>query len=175
MSVLDASVVQILGVPVYAGDILVWGGLATLLLTLTMSLSRWLGFSRMSIPFMLGTMFTADRRKATVLGLLVHAVDGWVLAVIYAMAFQRLHTATWWLGMGFGLIQALFMLLIFAPSLPAIHPRMASERHGPSAHRALEPAGFFALNYGRNTPLVTVVAHLIYGAVLGGALQVVVG
>ncbi len=175
MSVLHSAVIHILGVPVYAGDILVWGGLATLLLTLSMALSRWLGWSRMSIPFMLGTMFTADRRKATIVGLVVHAVDGWILAVIYAMAFQRLHTATWWLGMGFGLVQALFMLLILAPNLPAIHPRMASERHGPTAHRALEPAGFFALNYGRTTPLVTLAAHLIYGAVLGGAFQVVVG
>jgi hypothetical protein len=31
----------------------------------------------------------------------------------------------------------------------------------------LQPPGFLALNYGRRTPLVTVAAHLLYGAILG--------
>ena len=31
----------------------------------------------------------------------------------------------------------------------------------------LEPPGFLLLNYGRRTPLVMVVLHLIYGAIVG--------
>jgi hypothetical protein len=31
----------------------------------------------------------------------------------------------------------------------------------------LEPPGLLALNYGAGTPVVTLVAHLVYGAVLG--------
>ena len=32
----------------------------------------------------------------------------------------------------------------------------------------LEPPGFLLLNYERQTPLVTLVAHLAYGAIVGG-------
>ncbi|MBI4512523.1 MAG: hypothetical protein HY702_00295 [Gemmatimonadetes bacterium] len=37
-----------------------------------------------------------------------------------------------------------------------------------SLRRALEPPGFLALNYGRQTPLLSLLAHVVYGAVLGG-------
>jgi len=53
------------------------------------------------------------------------------------------------------------------PTLPAMHPRMASVHHGPEPTRQLEPPGFMALNYGRQTPAVTLVAHIFYGAILG--------
>jgi hypothetical protein len=32
----------------------------------------------------------------------------------------------------------------------------------------LEPPGFMLANYGRNTVAVTVVLHLVYGAIVGG-------
>jgi hypothetical protein len=32
----------------------------------------------------------------------------------------------------------------------------------------LEPPGFLLLNYGVRTPLVTLLAHLAYGALVGG-------
>jgi hypothetical protein len=32
----------------------------------------------------------------------------------------------------------------------------------------LEPPGFLILNYGRRTPLVTVIGHVLYGAIVGG-------
>ena len=43
---------------------------------------------------------------------------------------------------------------------------MASEQHGPTVVRQLEPPGFLALNYGVQTPLV-LVAHLVFGMILG--------
>jgi hypothetical protein len=51
--------------------------------------------------------------------------------------------------------------------LPALHPRMANEQRGPTPTRQLEPPGFLALNYGYRTPLSVVLAHVLYGAVLG--------
>ena len=45
---------------------------------------------------------------------------------------------------------------------------MASEQRGPTPTRQLEPLGFLALNYGRRTPLSVVIAHVLYGAILGG-------
>jgi hypothetical protein len=32
----------------------------------------------------------------------------------------------------------------------------------------LEPPGFMLMNYGRRTALVTIVAHVVYGAIIGG-------
>jgi hypothetical protein len=44
---------------------------------------------------------------------------------------------------------------------------MASEQRGPEPTRQLEPPGFLALNYGRRTPLSVILAHLVYGTILG--------
>jgi uncharacterized oligopeptide transporter (OPT) family protein len=35
----------------------------------------------------------------------------------------------------------------------------------------LEPPGLMALNYGRKTPILTVLAHVVYGAILGAFYQ----
>jgi hypothetical protein len=58
------------------------------------------------------------------------------------------------------------------PTLPGLHPRMASEQRGPTPTRQLEPPGFLALNYGRRTPLSVVLAHLLYGGILGAFYRV---
>lgn len=149
------------------GSIVLWGFIATAVLTTTMSLSQGLGLSRMSIPFMLGTMFTDNRDLASVLGFMMHFVNGWLLALAYAAVFEALHRATWLWGAALGTAHCLFVLGALMPIFPAVHPRMATERQGPEPTRALEPPGFMALNYGRNTPLTTLLAHLLYGAILG--------
>ncbi len=144
-----------------------WGFVGTLILTGLMSASQGLGLTRMSLPYMLGTMFTADRDRAKVIGFFVHLLNGWWLALIYAAAFQSWRRATWWLGTGIGLVHGLFVLVTVMPLLPGLHPRMASEQRGPTPTRQLEPPGFLGLNYGRRTPLSVLAAHLVYGAVLG--------
>jgi hypothetical protein len=48
---------------------------------------------------------------------------------------------------------------------------MASERAGPATVAVLEPPGLFGLNYGAQTPIVAVVAHLAYGVGLGILLR----
>lgn len=55
--------------------------------------------------------------------------------------------------------------------MAGVHPRMASDRAGPSSTAALEPPGFFGLNYGPQTPLVAVMAHVAYGVALGLLLK----
>jgi hypothetical protein len=64
-------------------------------------------------------------------------------------------------------VHGLFVLAAAMPALPALHPRMASEQRGPEPTRQLEPPGFLALNYGRQTPLSVVLAHLVYDGILG--------
>lgn len=148
--------------------IVLGGFVGTLLLTTTLAGAQGLGWSRMSLPFLLGTLVTPDRHRAMVIGFALHFANGWVFALFYAWIFEFLRLAGWIFGALLGLGQALFVLIAVMPVLPSIHPRMASEHQGPEPTRALEPPGFLALNYGRQTPIVTILAHLIYGGVIGG-------
>ena len=144
-----------------------WGFVGTVVLTAIMSGTQGLGITRMSLPYMLGTMFTPDRDRAKLFGFGVHLLNGWVFAFVYAAAFESWRRATWWHGASIGFVHGAFVLLAGMPFLPAIHPRMASEQHGPTPTRQLEPPGFLALNYGRRTPLSVLAAHLVYGGILG--------
>jgi hypothetical protein len=148
-------------------SIFIWGLVATIVLTTTLRFSQALGITRMDLPFMLGTMFTPDRDRARVIGFVVHMVNGWLFALLYGLIFHELEMATWWLGALLGLGHALFVLTAWMTILPGLHPRMASDTWGPDPTRLLEPPGFLALHYGRRTPLVTLAAHVVYGAILG--------
>lgn len=150
------------------GAVFLWGFIATIVLTTIMSAAQGLGFSRMSIPFMLGAMVTPNRDRAPMIGFLLHLVNGWIFAFVYALAFESWGRATWWLGGGIGLVHALAVLVAVMPILPGFHPRMASEHRGPEPTRALEPPGFLALNYGHQTPAIALLAHVVYGVILGG-------
>jgi hypothetical protein len=154
-------------------SILLWGFLATTVMSIVMAASQGLGLSRMGIPFILGTMVTADRRRAALYGSAIHLVNGWLFAFGYAAVFESLGRAQPWLGAALGLVHALAVLTVLLPALPGLHPRMASETRGPEPTRALEPPGFLALNYGRRTPLVAIVAHLVYGTVLGAFYELI--
>jgi hypothetical protein len=146
---------------------LVAGLLSTIVMTTLMSASQGLGLSRMSLPFLLGSVFTPDRNRANVAGFFLHFVNGWIFSLLYALAFAAVGQTSWWLGGIFGLVQGLFVLAALMPLLPSLHPRMATEDYGPTPTRQLEPPGFLALNYGRRTPLITLGAHLAYGVLMG--------
>ncbi len=149
-----------------------WGFVSTIVLTTLMSGSQGLGLTRMNLPYMLGTMFTPNRDRARLIGFGVHFLNGWLFASIYAATFQSWRRATWWRGAAIGLVHALFLLVAAMPLLPGLHPRMASERRGPTPTRQLEPPGFLALNYGYRTPLSVILSHLVYGAILGAFYSV---
>jgi hypothetical protein len=148
-------------------SILVWGFAATIVLTGMTIAAQSLGLTRIDLPFIIGTMVTSNRDRAKVLGTLFHVVNGWVFAVVYALFFEQLHTAGWWLGLLLGLVQGLFVVVAVLPILPGMHPRMVSDFRGPEPTRLLEPPGFLAVNYGRMTPLVLIAAHATYGLIIG--------
>jgi hypothetical protein len=154
-------------------SIFLWGFAATIVLTTMMTLAQGFGFTRMSIPFMIGTILTPARDRAMVVGSVMHFLNGLVFALIYALFFEALERTGFMLGAGFGALHALFVLTIGMAALPGIHPHMVSEYYGPTINRLLQPPGFLALNYGRRTPIVTFLAHLLYGAILGGFYQLV--
>lgn len=155
------------------GNIVLWGFVATLVLTALMVAGQGMGLSRMSIPLLIGTMFTPDRRRAQVVGAGVHVADGWILALLYGALFQSIGHASVLIGAGFGLVQGLIVLTTLMPLLPSFHPRMASEQQGPGLAHCIQPPGFMALNYGSRTPMVTLLAHITYGAILGGFYHLV--
>jgi hypothetical protein len=144
-----------------------WGFAATVILTTIMSAAQGAGFTRMSLPYLLGTFITPSRDRAKLLGFLLHLFNGWAFAMIYAAAFHSWGRATWWLGSAIGFVHASFVLTVGMRLMPGLHPRMASEQQGPTALRQLEPPGFLALNYGVQTPVFLLLAHLIYGGILG--------
>jgi len=149
------------------GSALLWGFAGTIILTTILSAGRGLGLTRMDIPFMLGTMLTPNRDNAKILGFVFHLLNGWIFALIYVAAFEQTGLNRWWFGSSIGLVHSLFVLTAGMALLPALHPRMASEQHGPDPTRLLEPPGFLARNYGSQTPVATILAHLIYGGLLG--------
>jgi len=148
-------------------SILVWGFAATVVLTTLTVAAQSLGLTRVDIPFIIGTMFTADRDRAKVIGLIVHLVNGWIFAIVYGFFFQTMHAATWWYGAILGAVQGIFVVTVVLPVLPGIHPRMVSDFRGPEPTRLLEPPGFFVMNYGGKTPLVLLFVHVLYGTTIG--------
>ena len=105
-------------------------------------------------------------------GFFIHLVFGQVFALGYAVSFALLGRATWWLGGLLGFLHGAVALTVLIPLLVGVHPRMASNRAGPKSTAVLEPPGLVGLNYGPQTPLVTIAAHLTYGIALGLLLDV---
>ncbi len=145
----------------------IFGFVGTIVLTGVMVFAQLIGWTRIDMPMMLGTMFTAKVERARVLGIVAHLTAGQVFALMYAVAFWKLGRSGPLLGGLFGLLHGLAALTLIVPFLPAIHPRMASERSGPEIESALEPPGLMGLNFGGSTPAVTLVAHVLYGITLG--------
>lgn len=150
------------------GAWLLWGFAATVVLTALLAGSQSLHLTRMNLPYLLGTLVTPDRDRARAIGVGIHLLNGWAFSLLYVLTFHLLGRATWYLGAGIGLIHAFFVVTVGLPALPGIHPRMAGETRGPTVARPLEPPGRLALHYGARTPISVLVAHLVYGAILGG-------
>jgi hypothetical protein len=151
----------------------IWGALAggfigTLVLTSGLRLATELRMTRIDLPFLLGTAFTSDRRRAAALGYLLHLVAGLIFAVAYYGIFQAIGESSWWLGAAFGFLHSVFAgTALVNILLPIVHPHMGTVDTAANSSPELEPPGFLLLNYGRSTPLVMVVLHLIYGAIVG--------
>lgn len=153
-------------------SLVLWGLVATVAMTSILQISQGLGLSRLSLPFLLGSAFTVNRSTAFVLGFALYVVIGWIFAFLYFLFFASVGIYTWWLGAIVGLMHGVFLLVCILPSLPYLHPRMASEYHGVTTGRQLEPPGFMGINYGFQTPLATLVAQAVYGGVLGACVEI---
>ena len=153
---------------------MVWGALAgglvgTVVLSTGLRVSQELGWTRMDIPLLLGTIFTGNRRRAKMLGYAIHFSNGLLFALAYAGVFAAVDQAGWLFGACLGLVHAVFAGgALVNVLLPAVHPRMGTPWSDARETPLLEPPGFLLRNYGSRTLVATVIGHVAYGAIVGG-------
>lgn len=152
----------------------IWGAVAggfagTLVLTTALRGASELRLTRIDIPFLLGSAVTADRVRAKALGYLLHFAFGQIFALGYYAVFLAIGRSGWLVGALFGLAHGLFAgTALVNILLPLVHPRMGTPLTGAPTVALLEPPGFLMLNYGVATPLASLLAHILYGAIVGG-------
>lgn len=152
----------------------IWGALAggfagTLVLTTVLRAASELRLSRVDLPFLLGSAFTANRTRAKALGYVLHFAAGQVFALGYYAVFVAIDRSGWLLGAVFGLAHGLFAgSALVNILLPLVHPRMATTLTSAPDVALVELPGFLMLNYGLATPVVSLAAHVAYGAIVGG-------
>jgi hypothetical protein len=152
----------------------IWGAVAggfagTLVLTTALRTANELKLTRIDLPFLLGTALTDNRARAKALGYLLHFGFGQLFALIYYAIFIAIDHDGWGLGAAFGAVHGLFAATALVNILlPLVHPRMGSPLTGANTNALLEPPGFLMRNYGVQTPLATLIAHIAYGTIVGG-------
>jgi len=155
----------------------IWGALAggfagTLVLTTALRAGNELNLTRMDLPFLLGTAFSADRTRAKALGYVLHFLAGIAFALVYYAIFAAIGHSGWWLGATFGLAHGLFSgTALVNILLPLIHPRMGTPYTAATSVALLEPPGFLMRNYGPQTPFASLAAHIAFGTVVGGFIS----
>jgi len=124
-------------------SLVLWGLIATVAMASILHASQGLGFSRLSLPFLLGSAFSANRSTATVLGFVLYVLGGWLFAFLYFLFFTSVGIYAWWLGAIVGVIHGAFLLVCVIPLLPYVHPRMDgrlcadSPRHDQLTYRCI--------------------------------------
>lgn len=155
------------------GSAIAGGFIGTLVLTTIVRAAGEMGLTRMDLAFLLGTIVTENRRKAKAIGYLFHFLLGLAFALMYVAFFEIVGRSSWWVGALLGALQALFVSTVLVNELlPVVHPRMATTDTAANQYALIEPPGFLMRNYGRNTFLVTLVAHIAYGAIIGALVSV---
>jgi hypothetical protein len=146
------------------------GGLiGTIVLTSSLRFAQEVGLTRMDVPLLLGTVFTPHRSRATVLGYTIHFVNGLLFSLLYYLVFRAVGHAGWLFGAGLGVVHGLFAGgALVGVLLPAVHPRMGTPWSDAEETPLLEPPGFMLENYGSRTMIGNLVAHVLYGAIVGG-------
>ena len=152
----------------------IWGALAggavgTVVLTSGLRIAQAAGYTRMDIPLLLGTIFTDNRSRASLIGYVIHFVNGLLFALVYYAIFRAVGHAGWVFGAILGVDHAAFAGgILVTVLLPVVHPRMGTLWSDSEETPILEPPGFLLVNYGRRTAIGTLIGHVAYGAIVGG-------
>ena len=139
-------------------------------LTTVIKAASELALTRMDLALLLGTTVTDNRRKARAIGYVFHFVLGILFALAYG-AFFADHRPQHRGGSArcSAPLHAVFTATVARQRAAADRPSRAWRRPTQPRTRStlIEPPGFLMLNYGRSTFLVTLVAHIAYGAIVG--------
>jgi uncharacterized membrane protein YagU involved in acid resistance len=130
------------------------GLIATIIMSIIQAMAPMMGFPRMDIAAMMGSMFGGS----LVLGWVVHLMMGSIVwAAVYAyVAEPRLGGPPWARGLIYGFMLAAFVLII---GFPLVGTMFAS--------LTLKP-GFLSMGMGGATATMgVIIGHLAYGLVLG--------
>ena len=152
----------------------IWGALAggavgTVVLTSGLRIAQAAGYTRMDILLLLGTIFTDNRSRASLIGYVIHFVNGLLFALVYYAIFRAVGHAGWVFGAILGVVHAAFAGgILVTVLLPVVHPRMGTLWSDSEETPILEPPGFLLVNYGRRTAIGTLIGHVAYGAIVGG-------
>lgn len=129
------------------------GFIAWIAFNLVMAMAPLMGVD-MNVPAMLGGMFGMN---SLAMGWVLHLMIGLILGLIYAYGLaSHLPGAPWVRGLLYGILPWLAMMVVVAPMLPLVSPSMSKM-----------PPGFFLANMGMIAPVGGLIAHLVFGAVLG--------
>ena len=89
--------------------------------------------------------------------------------LMYVGFFELVGRSTWWMGALLGALQAVFTATVLVNELlPVVHPRMATTNTSANEYALIEPPGFLMRNYGERTAVASLLAHVAYGAIVGG-------
>lgn len=136
------------------GRAILSGVVAWIVFVILLYLAPLLGVPTMDLPAMLGGMFGVN---SVTMGWALFFVVGIVFALLYAYwGVYHLPGRGWQRGLVFGLLPWLVMMVIVAPLLPLLNPMVA-----------MKPPGFFFANMGIIATIGSLIAHLIWGMVLG--------
>lgn len=156
----------------------------TIAMTLLMRMSIAMGMTNMPpMPLIQGAMATDDPDTAKKIGMFTHVIvmGTVVFGLIYAALFAALGTAGWLTGLIIGAIHGV-VAGAFMKMMGQTHPRMepianftgdTTWRHEEGRLRIAKP-GLFAINYGGATPMGLLMAHAVYGLVLGAVYAALV-
>ena len=106
----------------------------------------------------------------------MHLTAGELFALVYLAIFVAIDSNGWLIGALFGLLHGIISATALVNVLlPVVHPRMGSALSAADSSPLLEPPGFLMRNYGRGTPIATLLAHIAYGAIVGGFVSLAAG
>ncbi len=144
------------------------GFLGTLVLSTIIKAASELALTRMDLALLLGTTVTDNRRKARAIGYVFHLMLGILFALAYGGFFHD-HRPQLLVDRRAARRAPRRVHRHRARQRPAAdRPSRGWRRPRPPRTRStlIEPPGFLMLNYGRSTFLVTLAAHIAYGAIV---------
>jgi hypothetical protein len=143
----------------------VTAGLAgTAALTLILAWGPTVGAPPLNLPLWDGTFFTLNLGVAVALGYLVHFAIGVALALLYQnWARVRLPGEGWFRGAIFGTAVWAVLMVLGLPLFDWLDPLVSNG--------LLAAPGLFALGLGATAPAMLLLAHLVYGAIVGALIS----